>query len=69
MAVRPARRAAMASCEAPDAHDGARTGIGPGNGDWFVENGLAMLVFGWTVAFTANRFLMGRRSEPVVAFR
>jgi uncharacterized membrane protein YagU involved in acid resistance len=24
---------------------------------WFVENGLAMLVFGWIVAFTANRFL------------
>lgn len=36
---------------------------------WFVENGLAMLVFGWIVAFTANRFLMGRRPEPVVALR
>ena len=26
---------------------------------WYVENGLAMLVFGWIVAFVANRFLMG----------
>jgi hypothetical protein len=36
---------------------------------WFVENGLAMLVFGWLVAFTANRFLARPRSQPVVAFR
>jgi uncharacterized membrane protein YagU involved in acid resistance len=25
---------------------------------WFVENGLAMLVFGWLIALTANRFLI-----------
>jgi uncharacterized membrane protein YagU involved in acid resistance len=24
---------------------------------WFIENGIAMLVFGWIVAFTANRLL------------
>lgn len=36
---------------------------------WFVENGLAMLVFGWIIAFTANRFLASPRSEPVVALR
>ena len=24
---------------------------------WFLENGLAMLVFGWIIAYTANRFL------------
>src|SRR6185312_11098904 len=36
---------------------------------WFVENGLAMLVFGWIVAVTANRFLAGPRSEAVVALR
>jgi hypothetical protein len=28
---------------------------------WFVENGLAMLVFGWIVAFTADRFLTSAR--------
>src|SRR3569833_289608 len=36
---------------------------------WYVENGLAMLVFGWIVAFTANRFLASARSEPVFALR
>jgi uncharacterized membrane protein YagU involved in acid resistance len=36
---------------------------------WLVENGLAMLVFGWLVAFTAKRFLASPRSQPVVAFR
>jgi len=34
---------------------------------WFVENGLAMLVFGWIVAFTANRFLASPRPEAVAA--
>lgn len=28
---------------------------------WFVENGLAMLVFGWIIAYTANRFLTAAR--------
>lgn len=32
---------------------------------WFVENGLAMLVFGWIVAFTANRFLTA--AQPAAA--
>ena len=36
---------------------------------WFVENGLAMLVFGWIIAFTANRCLTSPRSEAVAAFR
>lgn len=34
---------------------------------WFLENGAAMLVFGWIVAFTANRFLrIGRTSSARV---
>jgi hypothetical protein len=36
---------------------------------WFVENGLAMLVFGWIVALTANRFLASPRSEAVAAIQ
>jgi uncharacterized membrane protein YagU involved in acid resistance len=30
---------------------------------WFAENGLAMLVFGWLIAFTANRFLAASQAE------
>ena len=32
---------------------------------WFVENGLAMLVFGWIIAYTANRFLTS--TQPATA--
>jgi uncharacterized membrane protein YagU involved in acid resistance len=30
---------------------------------WFIENGAAMLVFGWIVAFTAKRLLMTDRAS------
>lgn len=36
---------------------------------WFVENGLAMLVFGWLVAFAAHRFLASPRPEAVTLAR
>lgn len=32
---------------------------------WFLENGLAMLVFGWIIAYTANRFLTA--AQPAAA--
>jgi uncharacterized membrane protein YagU involved in acid resistance len=34
---------------------------------WFVENGLAMLVFGWIIAYTANRFLTAAQPATVRA--
>jgi uncharacterized membrane protein YagU involved in acid resistance len=32
---------------------------------WFLENGLAMLVFGWIIAYTANRYLTA--AQPAAA--
>jgi hypothetical protein len=37
--------------------------------DRIVENLVAMLVFGWIVAFTANRLLTASPPEPAAALR